>query len=163
MLEFEIKGLNEVTRNVLTFPDKLQKKAMRGAMRAGGMVIVKIARKKIKKKSGRLARSVRTMVKYRNGRWTATVIAGRNRPGKPDDPYYALMVERGTEAHDIRPKRAKSLFLAGLMRTQVKHPGSAPAPFLGPALEEGAEQALEAIRTSLMQSIGNFTYDKGMI
>jgi hypothetical protein len=58
---------------------------------------------------------------------------------------YGAYIEYGTKAHDIRPKRAKALrFMVGhhaivggeiVFAKRVRHPGTDPMPFMGPASE----------------------------
>jgi HK97 gp10 family phage protein len=150
---FDLRGLPEVVRAFREFPEKMQRVLYRRAMRAGGVVIRNRARGKIHNVSGRLRKSVRVAVKMR-GTWVrAQVWAGR--AIAKDDPYWALFVERGTKPHEIRPKNRKSLFIAGLMREQVKHPGAEAKPFMEPALEEGAQEAIDAIAESLREAFAN--------
>lgn len=153
MAEVIVHGMAELTQKLQGFAPLLQRKAMTKVVRAGGQIVVKAARGKVNRISGRLARSIRTTVVRRSGgmQVIARVIAGRR--VKKDDPYYALFVERGTKPHEIRPKGKKSLFLAGLMREQVKHPGAKAKPFLQPALEENAEAILAAMQEELAEQI----------
>ena len=146
-----VHGLREVALNLEGFPEKLQRKALAASLRAAGRVVRDIARSKVPVKTGKLRRSIRVTIVRRGGVFTARIIAGRR--VKKDDPFYAWMVEGGTGQHEIRPKGKKSLFLAGLFAEEVKHPGAVAKPFLGPALEAGAEAALEAMRVALAEEI----------
>lgn len=148
MAEPVVRGERETIAALRAFPEKIQRRGLIRVLRAGGFVVRDRARTKIRPVSGRLARSLRVTVKrYRNGLMVARIIAGRR--VKKDDPFYALFVERGTKPHEIRPAGRKSLFLAGVFAEVVKHPGAKPQPYLLPALEEGADQALEAMRAEL--------------
>jgi hypothetical protein len=154
MAEEIVHGMRELARAMRDWPEKLQRQAMTPVLRRGGVVVRDIARIKVRKVSGRLARSIRVTIVRRGGWLTARVIAGRNK--KKDDPFYALMVELGTKPHEIRPKGAKSLFLAGLFREVVQHPGAHAEPFLGPALEEGAAAALDAMQDELAWQVTRY-------
>lgn len=147
-----IGGLRELTQNLTAFPVRLQKKALSAALRASGRIVRDVARNAVPVQSGRLRKSIRvTIVRARSGWLTARIVAGRS--VKKDDPFYAWMVEGGTKAHEIRPKGKKSLFLAGVNREIVHHPGAKAHAFLGPALEAAADAALEAMRAELERQI----------
>lgn len=148
MADEVVHGMRELIETLQQFPDNLQRQSMRKVMRAGGQVVVLAARQRVPVgETGRLKRSIRMRIGRRGGNWTATVLAGRAR-GK-DDPFYAAMVEKGTKAHEIRPAGAKSLFIAGLLREVVHHPGARPKRYLGPALEENVEQVVDAMQEEL--------------
>jgi len=142
-----VQGMRELMAGFDALPALLQRKVMTQVMRAGGRPIVRRARGKVHNVSGRLARSIRVTVVRRAGQVIARIVAGRNL--KKDDPYYAVMVELGTKPHEIRPAGKKSLFLAGLFAEVVQHPGAKAEPFLLPALEEGADEALAAMQEEL--------------
>ncbi len=151
MAEYVISGLREVSLALDGLPEKLQRKALANALRAGGRVVRDAARARVPVKSGALKRSIRVTLVRRGPALIARVVAGRTK--KKGDPFYAWMVEGGTRPHDIRPKGKKSLFLAGLFKEEVRHPGSKPKPYLGPALEAGAQAALDAVRDTLAAEI----------
>lgn len=157
MIELQVKGLRELSAALLTFPEKMQRTMLIRAMRAGAMVIRNLAREKVSVVSGKLRRSIRVSVRMLGGTVVAKVLAGRNK--SKNDPFYAHMVEGGTQAHEIRPKGKKSLFLAGLAREQVKHPGAVAKPFMRPALEEGGQKAFEEVARALGQELGNREYE----
>ncbi len=146
-----ISGMRELALNLDQFPEKLQRKALANSLRAAGRVIKSLALFNVPVKSGRLRRSIRVTIVRKNGRITARIIAGRR--VKKEDPFYAWMVEGGTQAHEIRPKGKKSLFIAGLFAEQIHHPGARAKAFLGPALEDGADSALQVMRDALAAEI----------
>jgi HK97 gp10 family phage protein len=153
MADPTVTGLKELSANLLGFPEKLQRKCFAKMLRAGGRVIRDMARNLVPVISGRLRRSIRVLVirNRRTGWMTARIAAGRS--VKKDDPYWAIFVERGTKAHEERPHGAKSLFLAGAFASVVEHPGAAPHPFLEPALQQGAQGAVDAMAQSLREQI----------
>jgi HK97 gp10 family phage protein len=146
-----VHGMRELAAKLLDFPEKLQRRSMSAVMRAGGRPVRDAARRLVSKRSGKLSRSIRVSVKRRGGKFIAQIIAGRAR--KKDDPFYALFVEKGTKAHEIRPKNRKSLFIAGLFKEEVKHPGAKPQPFLAPALKQAADAAVQAMQEELSKQI----------
>lgn len=136
--ETSVTGLAELQKRLDKLPTNLERNVMRGAMRAGVRVFLLKASSKIHDVLGELKDSLRVKTSSRNGVVSATLVAG----GKKG--WYAYMVEFGTTQHFIRPKHAKSLFIAGLNKTVVDHPGAKPKPFMRPALDEGQTEAFEA-------------------
>ena len=61
---------------------------------------------------------------------------------------YAVMVEKGTKAHIIKPKNKKALYWKGATHPvkQVNHPGSKAKPYLIPAFEKEKDQFLEKLK-----------------
>jgi HK97 gp10 family phage protein len=149
--EFVIDGMRELALALDQFPQKLQDRALDKVMRRGGRLVANIAKNLVPVKSGALRKSIRvTIVRDRSsGLVTARIIAGKRGPGDYDHGYYALFVERGTQPHEERPKNKKSLFLAGVFSEVVEHPGAEAHPYLEPALEGGAQPALDAMAEEL--------------
>lgn len=158
MSDIVVQGLRELDLALSGFPIKLQRKALTAALRAGGRLVRDVARGKVPVKSGKLRRSLRVTIVRKQGKYIARVVAGRR--VKKDDPYYAWFVEGGTKRHEIRPKGRKSLFLAGVFAEQINHPGAQAKPFLGPALDEAAQAAVEAMGAVLsaeIEQLGNLS------
>ena len=61
---------------------------------------------------------------------------------------YAVMVEKGTKAHVIRPKNKKALYWKGATHPvkQVNHPGSRAKPYLIPAFEKEIPYFVENLK-----------------
>ncbi len=144
--DLQIAGMAELLQAFDQFPAKLQQNALGKVMLRGGRIIQYLAQSLVPVGSGALRKSIKvTLVRDgATGDITARVVAGA-KVGK-DDPFYAWMVEGGTKPHEERPKGKKSLFLAGIFSEVVEHPGAKPHPFLLPALEGGADTALEAMQ-----------------
>jgi HK97 gp10 family phage protein len=140
--EVNIKGMAELDKLLAELPDKLQRNVMRSALRAGAQVIKQRAQELAPVHTGKLRDSIRVSVRIKAGVPVATVKAGGNAKG---GAFYAHMVEYGTAAHFIKPKTAKSLFLAGLFREGVDHPGAVAHPFMRPAFDAAAQEAVLAV------------------
>lgn len=162
-----VHGLAELQKAMDEFPAKIEQNIMRGALRAGANVIAEEARRLVPVQSGQLRESIRVSVRpLPGGRIVATVKAGdrfkvykggvalkgapyrtKRSSGGYDyhAPFYAHFVEFGTARHWIKPKNRKSLFIAGLLREIVDHPGARPRPFMRPALDAKARAAVEAM------------------
>ena len=61
---------------------------------------------------------------------------------------YAVMVEKGTRAHIIKPKSKKALYWKGATHPvkQVNHPGSKAKPYLIPAFEKEIPYFVEKLK-----------------
>lgn len=64
---------------------------------------------------------------------------------------YAVIVEKGSKAHVIRPKNKKALYWEGASRPvkMVNHPGSRAKPFLIPAFESEKDKFIENLKEAI--------------
>ena len=64
---------------------------------------------------------------------------------------YAVIVEKGSKAHIIRPKNKKALYWEGASRPvkMVNHPGSRAKPFLIPAFESEKDKFIENLKEAI--------------
>ena len=64
---------------------------------------------------------------------------------------YAVIVEKGSKAHVIRPKNKKALYWEGAKRPVklVNHPGSKAKPFLIPAFESEKDKFIENLKEAI--------------
>jgi len=145
MAEFDVAGLSELWAKMQDIPVKIETNILRGGLRAGAISIQQEARRLVNNVSGDLAKSIRVTTKVKRGTVYSLVIAGKHK--KPTDPYYAHMVEFGTAAHWIRPKKlGGALFWKGHpLAKGVAHPGAQKKPFMRPAMDGKSQQALEAM------------------
>lgn len=159
-----VRGLSELQKFLDQLPVKMERSIMRGAMRAGAKVILVRAKSNINNVSGDLAKSLRITTRARGGRVYARVVAGGPKAGIGNRPIW---VEYGTRSHIIRvdekdlPVNARrstklgrivkmsittvnrSLRIGGMfVGKKVVHPGSRPHPFMRPALDQGARDAV---------------------
>lgn len=145
MLETQFQGLDELQKALDQLPVNVERKLVRGALRAGQKVVLDQAKAGIHNISGDLAASLRISTrKGKNGQVSARVIAGNK------TAFYAHMVEFGTAKHLIKPKNRKSILVGGVMRSEVNHPGATKKPFMRPAADAAANEssaAIEAFKT----------------
>lgn len=139
-----IKGGAELARALKELPLKLEVRVMNGALRGGAKVIAEEAKRNVPVRTGALRESIkiRRRANKRAGFINYYVTAGGRKKGQA---WYAHLVEFGAKAHEIRPAKAKSLFIAGLFREIVKHPGARAKPFLAPAFSSRAGDAVAEI------------------
>jgi len=142
-----VSGLADLQKFLDALPAKMEANIMRSALRQGANVIRNEAKANVPVKTGLLRDGLKVSTRSRRGKVTASVKAG----GKHG--YIARWIEYGTAAHFIKPKNAKSLFFAGLFSNGVDHPGSAPKPFMRPALDTQAQAALVAVGDAIKKRL----------
>lgn len=146
-----IDGLSALNDLLTQLPAQIEKKLMRGALRAGQKVVMAQAQGAVHSVSGALAASLKVTTRARAGKVSATVKAGNKAA------YYAHMVEFGTAQHWIRPKGAKSLFFAGVSASAINHPGAKKKPFMRPALDAAAHTNSAAFQAVQQYLTGRIT------
>ena len=64
---------------------------------------------------------------------------------------YAVIVEKGSRPHIIRPKNKKALYWKGAKRPDklVNHPGSKAKPYLEPAFESEKDKFVENLKEAI--------------
>lgn len=148
MSEIKVTGLSELQKLLDDLPANIEKNVVRGGIRTAAMVIQDEAKRLCPmggsnlpkgESPGDLRDSIRIKMKLRKGWVMAKINAGSNKA------YYAHMVEFGTAQHFIKPKNRKSLFVAGLMKEIVDHPGAKAKPFMRPAIDSKTEEAIAAM------------------
>ncbi len=145
--ELNVKGLSELSAALQEFGPKLEANILRGALRAGQKVILDAAKQNIHSISGDLAKSLRISVKSNQGVIIAKLKVGDKKA------YYANWVEFGTQAHVIKAKGGKAIAIKGKEFSQIHHPGIKPKPFMRPALDANAQQAVEAVAEYISKRI----------
>jgi HK97 gp10 family phage protein len=162
---FKLNGGPELLAFLDQLPLKLQKNVLRGAMRAGARVVQKEAKLRVPAKSGLTRKSIKVDTGVENGRVIGRVLArGRH-------AYLARMIERGIDPHIISiseedrgttmTRRGPRVVSIGTVNKMVKrgslkigehfvgpivhHPGVAARPFMRPALDIKAKEAVGAI------------------
>lgn len=171
MSTVNVKGLDELAKMLDSLPVKIARNIMRAAVNAGSKVVRDKARELVPVDSGDLRKSIVTrQSKAANG-----TISG----GVKTDLFYARFVEFGTRAHIItinaekRPMRLTrrgfreysirtinnmvrrgSLVIGGVfVGDSVSHPGASPKPFMRPAIDASAQDALVAVGEKIKQRL----------
>ena len=150
---FNIKGFKELDEALKQFPIKLQRNILRHAVKQGANVIKRaaIAMAPVGK-TGKLRRAIKVGVgKKRKNIYAVTYIVGLNKKLA----WYGRLVEMGAAAHIIKIRRKKALTIDDkIVGTVVKHPGIVHRkPFMRPAIDNYAGQAILAIKNDLIQGI----------
>ena len=144
MSEEIVTGLAALQQYLDQLPAKVERNVLRGALRAGAKVELAEAKRLVPVEhggahAGALRDSLRIKTSSRGGLVKAIVSAGSK------VAYWAKWVEFGTAAHFIKPCNRKSLFLAGMFKEGVNHPGAKKKPFMRPALDNTANAAIAAV------------------
>lgn len=131
-----VKGLSDLQRFLDQLAPKLERNVMRGGMRAGANVILPVAKGAIRRRDGVLADSLKVRTAARGGQVTARIYTR---------VFYARFVEYGTRPHWITSRKDGALSIGGVVFVKaVNHPGAKPYPYLRPALDTQATQAVVA-------------------
>lgn len=134
-----VKGLAEIQAFLDQLPDKIERNILRGALRSGMKVVQPWVAQRIHSVSGELAAGLRLTTRARDGRVTASI--------KTTGPHGGLakFIEFGTKAHFIDAPPGGGLRMpGGEVVAGVLHPGSLPYPFMRPALDAEAQNAVIA-------------------
>lgn len=136
-----VKGLSELQAFLSSLPAKVEKNIMRSALRQGANVLKDEAKKNLSANgnidTGKLRDGIRVSTNYKRGVVSATVKA------KGTHGYIGHWIEYGVAAHSLK-KGAKRK--SGKYQDQGrKHHGITPHPFMRPALDTKAQQALLAV------------------
>jgi len=169
--ETHVKGLAELQKFMDQLAPKVERNVMRGALRAGANVIAKQARLNVHGVSGELVSTIRVGSRVVGSTVIGKVVAGGKRVGVFTRlGFYAAMVEFGTKAHFISVQdsqkpinkslsdKRRKLVLASMTTINrmalrianrfvgptVFHPGAKPHPFMRPALDGQAQNAVVA-------------------
>lgn len=142
MIEYEIRGLDELMRKTKELPASVSQ-AMRGFFTKSSIKVEEKAKKRFVGK-GESWGGGRPHV--RTGRLRSSITHKVDPSPTPlwaiigTNVEYAPIVELGARPHEIKPVRRKALRfeVAGkeIFAKVVHHPGSPPHPFLGAGLEE---------------------------
>ena len=146
MSEVRVKGLADLNKFLQQLPVKIEQSVLRGALRAGANVVMAEAKANVPVESGQLRDGLKVSTSSRRGRVTAKVKA----TGK--HAHIAPWLEYGTAAHKITAK-GKGMFFGGLFVKGVQHPGSRPKPFMRPALDGRAQDAVSAAARYMKQRL----------
>jgi hypothetical protein len=135
-----VKGLADLQKFLDQLAPKMEANVMRGALRAGMKEVKPEAVRNINSQSGELAKGLKIGTRSRG----KTVYSTLKVKGK--HAFIGHMLEfTGARAHEIKPRKMKSLFIAGVFGQIVQHPGFRARPFLRPALDVKASAAVVSV------------------
>nr|WP_168711079.1 hypothetical protein [Ningiella ruwaisensis] len=129
--------------------------ALTGSLRDASRPIIKDARKRAPRDSGKLAKGIRNQVFRGKGKSNsvATLHIGFHRR----TAWYGQILERGAKRHEIKNRpssKKKGLSLgADLVRGRVNHPGTKAYPMLKGSFDAKHKEALKILQTRLRQRV----------
>ena len=139
MIKVNVNDLNEFSVKILKLSQEAEENVKKVVKNSAFKIQKEAMSNLTKNKSvatGHLRRSVSTDIK------------GLEATVHTSNVKYAIMVEKGTKAHLIKPKNKKMLYWKGASHPVriVRHPGSRAKPFLEPAFEKEKDQFLEKLK-----------------
>lgn len=138
------KGGKELQDALNQLPAKIERNVMRSALRQGANVIRNQARQNVPVEDGDLKKSIKVSTRARGGKTTATLRAGDKRA------FYAHMIEFGVAPHGVK-KGAKRK--SGKYQDGKKHPGFSAKPFMRPAVDDKADEAVQAVANQVRKTL----------
>ncbi len=138
MSDVTVTGLSELQALLDTLPVKIEANIMRGALRAGAKPMMQEAKDRVSVASGKLRDGLKITTRKSKGQVIAKIVAtGAHRS-------IAHLVEFGTRPHQIKAKDGGAIAFGGGMFSHIDHPGARPRPFMRPAFDAKAEDAVIA-------------------
>jgi HK97 gp10 family phage protein len=139
---FEITGLDELEDQLLALSKKVATKSLRSALVRAARPVVKAAKAKVPVKTGALRQSIGTASRRGRGRKNfATAIVG---PKSRNKRAIAL-------ANAGRSKPVKGIFWGHIV--ELGYGRQAPQPYLRPALDENADEAVQIFAKAIKQNL----------
>jgi hypothetical protein len=135
-----LSGVEEVTKNLLEFPVKVEAQVTRAGVRRMAEVIAAEVQFRVPVRTAALAATIRVVARRRGKEVSAGVRVGDRKKGV----FYAHMVLGGTKPHVIKARPRGVLRFAGVVYRSVQHPGSRPNPFVERAIAASGHTAIEA-------------------
>lgn len=173
--DIPVKGLKELDAYLSALPMQMQKAAIRQALTAAAKPVRDEARRLAPKESGKMARSIKTGSPRQNQDGTFS-ISVRLDPKGNDHAFLGLFFEYGVKPHLIARKVAKrgpaglkaavnnGEKVGGVMKIGdrfvsgvISHPGMVAKPFMRPALDFTADEAIKAFATKIRDFLENKT------
>jgi len=164
--QFSIKGGRELDAYLSAFPKNLQKNAIRSALRQAGNQIKEEAKLRAKGRIGN-AVTVGSPRQNQDGTFSVRVYVDERKP----DGFLGYFMEWGVKPHLIartgtkegrvairKAKEGTGTIQNGVMKIGddfvsgiISHPGHAAYPFMRPALDAKAQQAIEAFADQVQE------------
>lgn len=159
--QFPVTGLRELDAYLSALPKNMQTGAYRAGLTAAAAVVRDEARMRAPRKSGKLAKSIRSGSARRNPDGTFSITVGPRgkehaflglfhefgvrphyiaRTGKGEGRVAVRKAKEGTGKINARAMKIGDDFVSGI----ISHPGFIARPFLRPALDIRADEAVQA-------------------
>lgn len=143
-ISIEVEGLEKLERQLLGVEAKVGSKILRQALSKAATPVVRAAKEKVPVDSGALRQSIGKSTRKGRGKNVATVAVG------PKKNARALAL-----ANERRSKAIAGIFYAHIV--ELGYGRQAPQPFLRPALEENANDAVQIFGRDMKVKIESVT------
>lgn len=166
--DFPVTGLNDIMQNLSALGKRIEGQAIRSGLTVSAAVVRDEARIRAK---GRIPSAIKSGSSRKNqdGTFSIRVYVDER---KYAGAYTAFFQEYGVKPHMIPKapkggKSARTLLKIGdkVVTGPVQHPGHAAHPFLRPALDTKADDAIRAFRDKIIAVVENktgFRLDAGL-
>lgn len=146
MIQYRINGGKEIAALLAQLPVEVETKILGNGLAKGANVIRDEARARVRAKSGLTRKAIKSS---REKSDAGQVVAKVKLRGK--HAFIGKFLEYGVAAHQIWVRGGKeTLVINGVpIGKRVLHPGFAPKPFLRPAFDAKAGEAVQAVASYL--------------
>lgn len=151
----KFQGIPEINQVLDALPKRVGGKFLRGILNKNAKALV-VAAKRLASNAdvtGDTTKSI-GVLQGKGSERNASVTVGPRR-GSGFKGHTAHLQEYGTAPHRITAKPGKLLAWNGKFATSVMHPGTAPQPFMRPAVDATFPQLVEGIRRDLRLALDN--------
>lgn len=156
-MSIKIEGKSAIAKKLKRLSGKVAGSIARRSGAAGARVIRNEARRLVPEDSGTLKKAINVRTKqFRNRSGFHFYIAVDRGGSVKNDGWYAHFIEYGTQPHQVIPKAAQALKLSAsgdVVRNIANHPGTRAQPFMRPAFESKADNAVRVIGDKLWDNI----------
>ncbi len=162
---FPVKGLADLDAFLSALPQRMQKQAIRQGLTAAAAPVRDEARARAPKQSGKMAKAIKTGSPRQNQDGTFSVsirLVGKNaflgpffefgvsahliaRTGAGEGKVAVRKASEGKGKVSTRPMKIGDRYVSGI----IQHPGFAAHPFMRPALDAKADEAVQAFATKI--------------
>nr|WP_086491266.1 HK97-gp10 family putative phage morphogenesis protein [Novosphingobium panipatense] len=166
---FPVKGLSDLDAFLSALPKRMQKQGIRQGLTAAAAPIRDEARARAPKKSGKMAKAIKTGSPRQNHDGTFSVsirLVGEHaflgsffewgvqahliaRTGAGEGRVAVRKAAEGKGKISTKPIKIGDRFISGI----INHPGFAAHPFMRPALDAKADEAIQAFATKVRSFI----------
>lgn len=156
-MKADLTGEKELLAKLDKLETKSGKRVLGKAVRAGVAPIRKEVRRNMPVDEGEAKRNTATKLKFYRNRGTQIGLVGIK--GKSKARWYLHLIEKGTKAHLIKPKRKKALSLGKTEEGHdriygtVKHPGAKAHNVLSKAAISQSAKAVAAFQQKATEEI----------
>lgn len=157
MSTLNIRGLSELQAMLRTLPAKVERNILRAALRQGANVIKDEAKANVPQATGVLRRGIKVSTSTKGGKVTASIKT------KGKHGYIARWLEYGTRPHVIEGRDGGNLAFEGGAYRSVNHPGIRPTPFMRPAMDSKAGEAVVAVGEAIKNRLTSQGLDASAI